>query len=310
MPSLKAIRKRITSVKSTQKITRAMKMIAGARLAKAQARIVALRPYALKTTEMLSTVVASGAEAAAAGGESADGERMATAAQHLLLAERPEKNVALFVLTSDRGSCGAFNTNISRAAERAWRERSAAGQTVELYTIGRKGRDYLRRRHAPITQEIAGVWEQLDFAKARRLAQTILPRFERGEIDAIYIVYNEFKSAMSQQVVVERVLPVPKPAEGERTSAAGADRPEYLFEPDRTALFERLIPMYVEVSILRALLESMASELGARMTAMDAATKNAKEMISALTLAYNRARQASITKELMEIIGGAEALRD
>jgi len=300
MPSLKAIRKRISSVKSTQKITRAMKMVAGARLARAQARILALRPYAVKTQEVLSGLVAMRPES---------GEVATNEPDHPFLAERSETNVALVVLTSDRGLCGAFNTNISKMAERTWRERSNQGQTVRIYTLGRKGRDALRRRNAPIVHDFAHIWDNLDMEKARLVARTIVPPLVKGEVDSIYLIYNEFKSAMTQRVVVEPLLPLRRPAGGDVTGATAA-KVEYIFEPDKGALLDRLVPMYVEISIFRAMLESMASELGARMTAMDSATNNAKEMIASLTLVYNRARQAAITKELMEIIGGAEALKE
>jgi F-type H+-transporting ATPase subunit gamma len=318
MPSLKAIRKRISSVKSTQKITRAMKMVAGARLARAQGRILALRPYAVKTHEVLDHLVATSRV-------DDDGEALEREPDHPFLAERPEKTVVLLVLTSDRGLCGAFNTNINKMAERAWRERTGQGQTVQIYTLGRKGRDYLRRRNAPILHDFARIWDNLDIAKARLVARTVVPPLVRGEVDSIYLIYNEFKSAMTQRVVVEPLLPLRGPTGATRLGssvAAGsargsngaandspAARVDYIFEPNKGALLDRLVPMYVEISILRALLESMASELGARMTAMDSATTNAREMIGSLTLAYNRARQAAITKELMEIIGGAEALK-
>jgi F-type H+-transporting ATPase subunit gamma len=302
MPSLKAIRKRISSVKSTQKITRAMKMVAGARLARAQSRILALRPYAVKTQEMLGHVVASYAP------DTDAAETMAAEPEHPLLAERVEQKIALVVLTSDRGLCGAFNANINKAAEREWRQRAGAGQDVSMYTVGRKGRDYMRRRSAPVTHEFSGIWESLDLDKARKIARTVLAPLLSGEVDAIYLVYNEFKSAMTQRVVVEKLLPIPRRAAPD--GAAADARGDYIYEPNKKALLERLVPMYVEISILRALLESMASELGARMTAMDSATKNAKDMIGSLTLIYNRARQAAITKELMEIIGGAEALKE
>jgi F-type H+-transporting ATPase subunit gamma len=306
MASLKAIRKRISTTKSTQKITRAMKMVAGARLARAQSRILALRPYALKTQEILAALAAPGEEGS---GEDAVEKQP----DHPFLTVRPEQNVALLVLTGDRGLCGAFNTNINKAAERTWREHSAQGRSVQLYTVGRKGRDYLKRRQAPCAADfpLAG---ELNLDKARLISRTMVPRLVKGEIDSIYLVYNEFKSAMTQRVVVERLLPLRRPEAGDpvpNPNAAGnAAQVEFIFEPDKRALLDRLVPMYVEISILRALLESTASELGARMTAMDSATKNAKEMIDSLTLAYNRARQAAITKELMEIIGGAEALKE
>jgi F-type H+-transporting ATPase subunit gamma len=322
VPSLKSIRKRILSVKSTQKITRAMKMVAGARLNKAQIRITELRPYAVKTQEVLAAINAEPPKPATdeappppppAEGEAQVGWEETPA--HPLLVGRPEQRVLLLVLTSDRGLCGAFNTNINKRAEREWRERTAAGQEVKLMIIGRKGRDYMSRRGAPVLEYLPGVWDKLNLETAQRVGKAILGPFNRKEIDAIYVVYNEFKSAMSQQVVVERLLPVDttraaQPAAGEGQLAESVHVPDFEFEPDKGALLDRLVPMYVDISILRALYESQASELGARMTAMDAATKNAKEMISALTLQYNKARQAAITKELMEIIGGSEALKE
>jgi F-type H+-transporting ATPase subunit gamma len=314
VPSLKAIRKRITSVRSTQKITRAMKMVAGARLTRAQHRILELRPYAVKTQAILSAIAEppkrdAGEEAPAPPPAPADDGATTEigweeAPAHPLLVDRPERRVLLVVLTSDRGLCGAFNTNINKRGEREWRARAAEGQEVKLVVVGRKGRDYMTRRGAPVLEYLPGVWDKLGLETAQQVGKAVLAPFDRKEVDAIYLVYNEFKSAMSQQVVVERLLPV-RPSE----RAEEAVR-EYIFEPDKPALLERLVPMYVDVSILRALYESQASELGARMTAMDAATKNATEMINALTLQYNKARQAAITKELMEIIGGSEALKE
>jgi F-type H+-transporting ATPase subunit gamma len=300
MPSLKAIRRRISSVKGTQKITRAMKMVAGARLARAQQRILALRPYAVRSAAMLADVTAALAEDQAANVE------------HPLLTRREEKRALILVITSDRGQAGAFNTNIARAAEHLWREKEAAGVEVQIATIGRKGRDYFTRRKAPIFHVFTGVWEQLDIATARRVVRTVLTPFLKEEIDSIYLVYNEFKSAMSQKVIVAPLLPLEPspPRELEPGEQEWERQRVYLYEPDLPSLLERLVPMYVEATLARALLESMASELGARMTAMDSATKNASEMISKLTLEYNRARQAAITTELMEIIGGAEALRE
>lgn len=301
MASLKAIRKRISSVKSTQKITRAMKMVAGARLNRAQQRILELRPYAMKTQEVLSEIVAR--TLASQAGE-ATVQVEAQEFLHPLLAHREEKRVMLLVLTSDRGLCGAFNANINKAAEREYKERTARGQEVRVVVIGRKGRDYLTRRNVPV-EHLTGVWDKLSYSTSKRVGEQVLLPFLRDEVDAIYLVYNEFKSAMSQKVVAESLLPVP-PVE----DSDGLDSGEFLFEPSRTALLEHLAPLYVDISILRALYESTASELGARMTAMDSATKNATEMIDKLTLEYNKARQAAITKELMEIIGGSEALKE
>jgi F-type H+-transporting ATPase subunit gamma len=311
VPNLKAIRKRISSVRSTQKITRAMKMVAGARLARAQQRILALRPYAVHTAQVIAEVTETYAEVEA--GIDYDVMQLVEE-EHPLLARRPEQSSLLLVITSDRGLCGAFTANINRAAEKAWKQRKAAQKKVQVAVIGRKGRDFVRRRDVEVAHVFERVWDRLDLEQARMVARTVLRPFLSGEVDSIYLVYNEFKSAMSQRVVLEPLLPVQRAilsstTAQERAEASAVSR-EFIFEPDRRALFERLVPMYVEISILRALYESMASELGARMTAMDAATKNASEMIDKLTLKYNRARQAAITTELMEIIGGADALRE
>jgi F-type H+-transporting ATPase subunit gamma len=342
MPSLKAIRKRIGSVKSTQKITRAMKMVAAARLARAQIAITELRPYAVKTLDVLSSV------AVRAGEEEV----------HPLLARREARKVMLVVLTSDRGLAGAFNASVNKTAYRRWKELEAEGAQVSFAVIGRKGRDFLRRRGADIRRDFTGVFENLSVDKAGEIGRYIVAEYTRGgaralaaaasegrelapgavepdsleatphglaeqdervstflppepgqgddepKLDAVYLVYNEFKSAITQKVVVEPLLPI-TPAE----VAADETTIDFIYEPSKRALLDRLLPMYVEIEIFRALLESVASEHGARMTAMDSATKNAAEMIERLTLQYNRARQAAITKELMEIIGGAEALK-
>jgi F-type H+-transporting ATPase subunit gamma len=299
MPSLKAIRKRIASTKATQKITRALKMVAGAKLTRAQQRIVSLRPYAVKTGEVLQSVAATMTAAADANDETI----------HALLARRPEKKALLLVLSGDRGLCGSFNTNVNKTAERVWREKEAAGVGVSFATLGRKGRDYLGRRKADVVHDFVKIYDGLDLDKARLVTKWLVPRYEKGEFDAVYLVYNEFKSAITQKVALEPLLPLPPPSAG--VAAAEKIGPsDFIYEPNQRALLERLVPMYVEISIYRALLESQASFFGAQMTAMDAATRNAKEMIARYTLVYNRARQAAITKELMEIIGGAEALKD
>jgi F-type H+-transporting ATPase subunit gamma len=330
MPSLKSIRKRIASVKSTQKITRAMKMVAGARLNRAQQRITELRPYALKTREVLVEVTAEDRAALAAAAnvapaevETVTGEEEVVALEvverrsvlpaHPLLEQTPERRVTLVVLTSDRGLCGSFNASICKLAEQEWRRRTSEGQEVTLIVAGRKGRDYFRRRNAPM-EYVEGVWDDVSWAGARKLARTALEPFLRneGRSDAIYFVYNEFKSAISQKVTCERLLPVDAPTKAEPVASEDVEvaaEAKFEFEPDEGTLLEQLVPMYVQVSVLRAMLESMASELGARMTAMDSATSNASDMIARLTLQYNRARQAAITKELMEIIGGSEALK-
>lgn len=310
MPSLKIIRKRISSVKSTQKITRAMKMVAGARLSRAQERIVALRPYALKTQEMLRDVgrfMRGAAEDAA----TREGPGEAEDLLHPLLKERPESHVLFLVLSGDRGLCGAFNANVNKAAEREWVKKKAElagveGATIEFATIGRKGREYLARRGATIANDFQKIYDGLTLEKSAQVSEYVVDRFKKAEIDSVYIIYNEFKSAITQKLTVEKLLPL------SRGEPVAPDAPQLalLFEPTPKALLERLVPLYVEISIYRALLESQAGEFGARMSAMDSATRNAKEMIGRLTLVYNRARQAAITKELMEIIGGAEALKD
>jgi F-type H+-transporting ATPase subunit gamma len=302
MASLKVIRKRIVSTKATQKITRAMKMVAGARLTRAQQRIVAMRPYAVKTGEVLDSVVRT---------MNATSDST-TEPMHPLLARRPEKKALFLVFTSDRGLCGALNTNIGKASERAWREKAGAGADVVFATMGRKGREYLSRRQGKIVRDFAHIYDGLDLEKARLIARWLVPRFERGQYDSVYVVFNEFKSAITQKVVLERLLPLGgSVSETQKNEAADKIAPsDFIYEPNQRALLERLVPMYIEITLFRALLESQASFFGAQMTAMDAATRNAKEMIARLTLAYNRARQAAITKELMEIIGGAEALKE
>ena len=297
MATLKSIRKRIGSVKSTQKITRAMKMVAGARLNRAQARITALRPYAKKTQQVLAAIVAQTPE------PEGDGEGKAL---HPLLAKRPLKKALYIVLSSDRGLCGSYNANVNKLALAAWKQGKEDGVDTTFYVVGRKARDFLRRRSAPVDHVFSNIWEKLGIDQARAISETALEPFKKGEVQAVYLVYSQFKSAMTQIPVVEALLPVPASLEAARST----EQSEYIFEPDAEALLSRLVPMYLETSIFRALLESQASELGARMTAMDSATKNAKEMIADLTLLYNRARQAAITKELMEIIGGAEALKE
>ena len=288
MPNLKDIRKRIASVKSTQKITRAMKMVAGARLRRAQQNIEQLRPYARRTLEVLSAI-ASRAEQD----------------DHPLLARRdPPKKVLLVVLTSDRGLCGGFNSTINRAAEKEAKRLKAAGAEAVLDIIGRKGRDYLRRRPVTIRAEITGVFEKLSYARAAEIARDVIREYTQKDLDAAFLVYNEFKSAMTQRVVVEELLPI-RPAKDVRGEYAS----DFIYEPSKEALLARLPQMYVELEVYRALLESVASEFGARMTAMDNATKNASEMIDNLSLLANRLRQAGITKELLEVMGGAEALK-
>ena len=289
MANLKAIRTRIGSVKSTQKITRAMKMVAGARLNRAQLAITALRPYAIETADVFNRVVGSSA-----------GKTNFT---HPLLESRPEKTVLLLIITSDRGLCGSFNSSILKHAERAWKAREAAGQKVKIAVIGRKGRDFVARAGIKDFIFFPGVIDDLSTANLRYVARQLLTPFVTGEVDSISIIYNEFKSAMTQLVKIEQLLPAAAP-----TASSSSTVEEFVFEPDESRLLEALVPMYIETSLKRVLYESRASELGSRMTAMDSATKNASDLISNLTLQYNRARQAAITTELTEIIGGADAL--
>jgi F-type H+-transporting ATPase subunit gamma len=290
MPSLKAVRTRIASVKSTQKITRAMKLVAAARLRRAQDAIVAARPYAEALAEAVAEV------AARAGDDS-----------HPMLRQRDGRRLALITLTSDRGLCGGFNANICRASQRFVEERikSSTADEVQINVVGRKGRDYFRRRRLKITHELTGVTGEQVSERSRDLALTVGRDFLDGRVDGVFLAYNEFKSAMSQRVVVVRLLPV-APAASAPPEAGNTD---FLYEPGKKQILDMLLPLFIQSQIYRAFLESIASEFGARMTAMDSATNNASDMIDRLTLQYNRARQAAITKELMEIIGGAEALK-
>lgn len=303
MASLKAIRKRIASVKSTQKITRAMKMVAGARLNRAQQRIVALRPYAIKTQEVLTSV----ADALTNQHDDAEAAGNASKPIHPLLAKRPEKKAIFVLLSGERGLAGGFNANVNKAAERAWQKKKDEGISVQFVTIGKKGREYISRRGGEVAHDFTRMYEGLDLEKVAQVSSYLVSKFKSGEVDAIYLVYNEFVSAMTQRPQVQSLLPLPAPAERE---GADTGKAQFIYEPAPEVLLERLVPMYIDISIYRALLETQAGFYGAQMTAMDAATRNAKEMIARYTLVYNRARQAAITKELMEIIGGAEALKD
>ena len=288
MPSLKSIRTRIGSVKNTQKITRAMKLVAAARLRRAQEAIIAARPYAHGLQELIADL------ARRAGGDA-----------HPLLEKRePLKKVHLIVLTSDRGLAGAFNSNVSRSTERYLYEHKPDHEEMVLSVVGRKGRDYFRRRKVTIAREYPGVSSQTALERAEEITRHATEDFLDGKYDGIFLVYNEFKSAISQKVQVERLLPI-EPAQLPPT----ATPVDYVYEPDKQSVLDRLLPMWASIEIYRSLLESIASEFGARMSAMDSATKNASDMIGRLTLQYNRARQAAITKELLEIIGGAEALK-
>ena len=294
MPSLKDLRVRINSVKSTQKITSAMKMVAAAKLRRAQEQAEAARPYAERMERMLGSLAASMA-----------GQEGAPA----LMAGTGKDTVQLVVvMTSDRGLCGGFNSTIVRGARRLIRELLAAGKQVKILCVGRKGRDQLKR---DFVSYIIGTVEdiakpRLTFNAADRVAQRIAQMYEAGEFDVCTIIYNRFKSAMTQFVTVQQLVPFALPAAaGTETAVAGA---AYEYEPDGTEILADLLPRNLSVQVYKALLENGASEQGARMTAMDSATRNAGDMINRLTINYNRSRQAYITKELIEIISGAEAL--
>ncbi len=289
MANLRAIRKRIGSVKSTQQITKAMKMVSAAKLKRAQDAIVAARPYARKMREVVHAIA-----------------RRAGQDAHPLLSSRETKKLGLLVITSDRGLCGGFNSNLLRAVNRFLRENQGRYEEVALFVVGRKARDFFRRRRIPMRKEYINILGSLSYSHAERLAHDLVDGYLAGEFDEVVIAFNEFRSAISQSVRRDRLFPIAfEPAEGE-AAEAGID---YLYEPSQKEILAALLPKYVETQILRMLLESVAGEHGARMTAMDSATNNAVDMISRLTLQMNRARQASITKELMEIIGGAEALK-
>jgi F-type H+-transporting ATPase subunit gamma len=288
MPSLRDIKRKITSVKKTQQITKAMKMVAAAKLRRAQERVIAARPYARKMFAVITNLAAR-----------------VERAQHPLLAKREPKQVKLLVLTSDRGLCGAYNTNILRKAVEAVKQFKAEGKEVKINVVGRKGRDFFRKRAG---YTLGKVWSELgmiDYEKAADVGKNIVERFAAGETDEVYLLYNEFKTVMQQKVTLEKLLPVEPPAEADPFMAAV----DYLYEPSADAILDSILPKHIEVQVYRSMLESQASEMGSRMTAMDSATRNAKDMIERLTLKFNKQRQAAITKEISEIVGGAEALK-
>jgi F-type H+-transporting ATPase subunit gamma len=291
MPSLKAIRNRITSVKNTRKITRAMKLVSTAKLRRAQDALIAARPYTAAITKVVAEL------SSVAGTDS-----------HKLFEERALNKAAIVVVTSDRGQAGAFNANVVKAVERYAANELSGAQEVSLRIIGRKGNQYFARRRTTITSFDGAPTGATALQSARETANRIIDDFTSGKVDRVFVVYNEFRSAISQQVTVKQVLPVvpEKDKDAKEGDAQGVD---FIYEPSKQVLLERLVPLYVQIMLYRAALESIAAEFAARMTAMENATKNAGEMIAKLTLSYNRARQASITKELLEIIGGAEALK-
>ena len=289
MASLIDIRRRLRSVKSTQQITKAMKMVAAAKLRRAQDRVVGARPYAKLLSDVLASVMTQAGEL-----------------KQPLLAARPEKRVIVVVVAGDRGLAGAFNTNVNRAAAQLlgahpeWTE-------VRLLPVGKKAVEFWKRRKYPFTEKTyAGIFAGLQYAHAREIAAFLSAEFLAERIDAAYIVVNEFRSILSQVVQTARLLPLsPEEAAAKNVEAPAVD---YLYEPDAPSILAWLLPRYLEFTIFKALAESAAAEMGARMTAMDSASKNAGDMIDKLTLTYNRARQARITKELIEIVSGAAAL--
>ncbi len=283
MAALIDIRRRIRSVKSTQQITRAMKMVAAARLRRAQDRIFNARPYANQMMALLSSAAARISDRS-----------------HPLLAERPIVRQLLVLVTADRGLCGAFNTNLIRAAQTYLEEHRE--REISIIAVGRKGRDYFARRPAKVIGEHINIFGRLEFAQAQPIAQSIIELYQEEKVDSVDFIYNEFKSIMTQRVMVERYLPI-KPI----VPATGEALVDYIYEQPAQDIFNLLLPRYVEIEVYRALLESQAAELAARMTAMEAATNNARDMIDSLTLYMNRVRQSAITREIIEVVSGAAA---
>jgi F-type H+-transporting ATPase subunit gamma len=283
MPAIVDIRRRIKSVKNTQQITKAMKMVSAAKLRRAQEAMFAARPFARRMLDVLSSMAAR-----------------AKPESHPLLAERKGNRILLVVVTADKGLAGGFNANILRAGMQFLEQRAGSDLSVEV--IGRRGRDYFRRREHRIRTEHVGIFQALRYPTAQAIAKDLMRIYVAGEVDEIYLLYNEFKSVIQQKITVERLLPIPRE---ETTEAEPAF--DYIYEPSPADIYERILPRHVEVQVWRALLESAAAEHGARMAAMDSATRNAGEMISRLTLYMNKVRQAAITKEIIEVVSGASA---
>jgi len=287
--TLRDIQRRIRSVQSTQKITRAMKLVAAAKLRRAQERILSARPYATKMAELLGNLVT---------GQGSDG------AAHPLLEQREGPRRQIVVITADKGLAGAFNSNIIRRSLEFVRTSNVA--EVTLVVVGRKARDFYRRRQWTIKRDMIGFWDRLAYSHAQDLADYFMRQYLEGEVDEVHLIYNEFRSVAVQRPVRFQLLPIPRAEGGAGESAPMTD---YIYEPSPEAILGDLLPRHVRMQVYRALMESVAGEHGARMTAMEAATKNAKEMIEVLTIQYNKARQEKITKELLDIVGGAEALK-
>ncbi|MBN1192334.1 MAG: ATP synthase F1 subunit gamma [Coriobacteriia bacterium] len=295
MPNLRGIKQRIVSVQSTSQITRTMEMVATAKIKKAQERIESARPYAFAMMEVLQNVA-----------------RYVQGVSHPLLEEHEErKRIVLVCITSDRGLCGAFNSNILRITEETIRREAAEGAESDVIAVGKKAAAYLRYRGIEPLAEYRDISDKPTFADARAIATSIITRYEAGEIDAAYIVFNRFKNVAEQKAETYQLLPIERRiVEVEEEESAKGMRAEYLFEPTAAQVLEHLLPTYVETLVYRALMESAASEHGARRTAMKSASDNASEMITTLTRSYNRARQAAITTEIAEIVGGAAALEE
>ena len=294
MPSLLDIRRRIRAVKSTQQITKAMKMVAASKLRRAQDRIQQARPFAAQMLRVLNSLAGR-----------------VNPSVHPLLDERTEPRAGgrslLFVITADRGLCGSFNANVIKAASGFIVERP--GRPVAVGLVGRRGRDYFARRGLDVRYERINLFAKLSLEDARDIARTAMDAFTGGEVDAVYLAYNEFRSVLAQRVVVDQLLPIPRTTVAPADAASGGGAAtEYLYEPEPEQLFATLLPTHVEVQVYRALLESNAAFYAAQMTAMDAATRNSGEMIESLTLYMNKVRQAAITREIIEVVSGAESL--
>jgi F-type H+-transporting ATPase subunit gamma len=288
MPTLRDIKRRIRAVSNTRQITKAMKMVAAAKFRRAQTRMFELRPYANKMNAVLRNL-SKGAEVGL----------------HPLLVVRPRKTIEVLLVSSDRGLCGAFNSNVTKAMVRHVAELRSEGFQVLVSAIGKKAVDYFKRRNVPLRRSRTGISGRVSYLDAQEVAREIIEDYTNEVMDEVVLIYNEFKSVIAQTVASARLLPM-SPSEIEGGGEAGID---FIFEPSQAGIYDALLPKNVEIQIFRALLESQASEEAARMTAMENATKNANEMIDRLTLQYNKARQASITKELMDIVGGVEALK-
>ena len=294
MPNLLDIRRRLKSVKNTQQITKAMKMVSAAKLKRAQDRVVTARPFANKMIEVLGELAG----------------RTDENFHHPLLDQRGDDKYLLVLITADKGLCGAFNTNLIKAAQSFLREN--AGKRIELLAVGRKGRDFFRRRNQTVVGEYIGLTGKgrVEFGEALEVARDVIQRFndEENAYDKVFLIYNEFRSVLQQRVVVEQLLPIARASREDASSAQPVTLIDYIYEQPPSEIFSKLLPRLIETQIFRALLESVASEHGARMTAMDSASKNASELIDSLTLNMNRVRQAAITNEIIEVVSGAAAL--